>query len=107
MSEASDAFAELQEEYEAFTGKTQTVKINGKNYKGIKSEVTYDELEVAGGNGDSGGGRVDIATALLKNKPEQGGEIEVDGVTWDILSSVNTNGVTWTITFGEIAAQEA
>lgn len=103
MSEASDAMAELQREMDDFLGKPQTVRINGKSYPARPSEITYDPLKVPGGDSDTGGGRVDIDMAYLLHEPS--GEIEVDGNTWDILQVVNTNDVTWTITYGRADAE--
>lgn len=105
MSELSDAFSELQSVFNEVCGNTQKVKIDGKEYEAIIEEVEYDDIVTAGGEGDDGGFRCMIATTIHPKKPKQGEEIEARGDCKEILSCVNTNGVTWTIVAGNPATE--
>jgi hypothetical protein len=105
MSELSDAFKELRQEFDRVTGQPNVVKINGKSFPAIIEDVTHEEIEVDGGKGEAGGFRALVGVADHPRKPTQGDAIEARGLLVSILSVENTNSVTWTIVAGDPATE--
>lgn len=105
MSEFSDAFAELREEFDFVTDKRNTVKIGSKSYPAIVEDVTFEEIETSGGKGEAGGFRAIVALAVMSKRPEQLAEISARGQSVFILSVENNNDVTWTIVAGDPAIE--
>lgn len=105
MSDWSDAFQELREEFDRTTGRKNTVKINGKPFPAITEEVSFEEVVASDGNGEAGGFRALVAVADHPRKPAQGVEIEADGLKVSILSVEKVNGDTWNIVAGDPAIE--
>lgn len=106
MSELSDALGELQEAYDATLGSPQTVQIDGSSYPARYDDVTFDELVMAGANGEAGGFRVSVAADRFADPPERGTSIEGRGMELQVLTVIDRNGTEYDLTCGDIASQE-
>lgn len=89
----------------AFAG--EAVRIEDTNYQGIIEDITFDEIEVAGGNAESGGFVAVIPIGDFTDRPEKLDEIEAHGKTLQILSIVDRNGVSYAITAGDPVSDDA
>lgn len=105
MSDFSDAFQELREEFDRCTDKRNGVKISGKFFPAIVEEITFEEIVTNGGKGEAGGFRATVGIADHPRKPAQGAEIEAEGMKVSILSVEKTNNATWTIVAGDPSTQ--
>jgi hypothetical protein len=96
MSEQRDERIAALRDTITFAG--EAIRIGDTAYDGIIEDITYDEIEVAGGRAESGGYLVVILKEDLPTMPEQFTPIEVRDNSLQILSAVDRNGVSWALT---------
>jgi hypothetical protein len=69
----------------------------------IIEEITSEEIEISGGRAESGGFRLScIPKESLQPKPEKGDPIEARDQDLELLSIVEYNDATFTITAGSL-----
>lgn len=105
MSEFSDAFADVQAEFDSLLGGPQKIKIAGVEYPALIEEVTFDQIVAAGGIGDQGGFKAQVSLAVLPNKPANLTEAEARGQVMQVLTVDNVNDVCWILTCGSVAVE--
>lgn len=107
MSRFDEAFARLLDANDRACGKPQFILVNGRKRRAIIEETTTDEIVMAGGQSDKGGGRAMVAKKGFADEPEQGDPVDVRGKAFELLSLTSANESTYTILFGELAAEDA
>lgn len=105
MNELEEAFAELQEAKAEATGKREIIILNGRSVEALVSEITQDEENISGGIAQAGGFHCQVACSKFAQDPKKGQRITVRGKKFSVLSFVNTNGVTYDITAGDLAKE--
>lgn len=101
INEFDSAFTELQDCFEAETGQTQQVTINGTPYDCVVSELTKDEMFVHGGTGENGGFSVMVRASVFGVAPVKVQTIVYKTTTLNVLSFQKTNEATYTIVAGD------
>lgn len=85
----------------------QKAKVGGKEVRCIISEMTTDEILIAGGDTEGGGFRLEnIPKESLVPAPEKGDEVEAKGKTLDLLTIVERNDATYEIVAGSLVRGE-
>lgn len=108
QNEMAEAFSELAAANREVLGEPDIVLLRGRHVPdAIAEEITTDEVVMAGGNGDTGGGRVMIPMIAVADQPQRRDDIMVNGRTWDVLSVIERNRATYELTYGEIVVEDA
>lgn len=88
-------------------GSAQTAKVAGKVVRCIIEEITTDEILIAGGEAEGGGFRLScIPKESLSPKPEKGDSVEARDQDLELLSIVEYNNCSYTITAGSLVRGE-
>lgn len=82
------------------------VKIDGKTFTMFVEDMTFDEVALAGGQGDQGGFRAMIPIPDCPERPAELAGIEARGKQFAVLNVVDLNGVAWQITAGDPVGDE-
>jgi hypothetical protein len=83
----------------AFAG--EKIRVGEKTYDGIVEDMLFDEIVVAGGNGESGGFKAVIPISDFAEQPKQLDEIEARGKVLQILSINVRNGIACELSAGD------
>lgn len=100
-NEFASAFTELQAVFEAETGQTQQVTINGTPYDCIVTEISKDDMLIHGGSGEDGGFSVMVPVSAFGVAPAKVQTITYGTTTLSVLSFKQTNGATYEIVAGD------
>lgn len=104
MSDFTEAFDELIAVQVATVG-AKTAVIAGETVSVFLEEAQYDEIVVAGGEGEAGGFSIMVKESALTARPAHLSSIVVAGRTLSLLLLESANGV-YTITAGDPVAIE-
>lgn len=100
MRAARDALLNVND---ATLGAAQTARINGRTVRCIIEEITSEEAEIGGGLMETGGFRLScIPKESFPIKPEKGDEVQARDQDLTLLSIVEFNDATYTITAGDL-----
>lgn len=107
----SNAFVEARDELldanDEELGSPQAAKIAGKTVRCIIEEITSEEIEISGGVAESGGFKLScIPKESLSPKPEKGDSVEARDQDLELLSIVEYNDCSYTITAGSLVRGE-
>lgn len=98
---------ELLDANDEACGAPQTAKIAGKPVRCIIEEITSEEIEISGGVAESGGFRLScIPKESLSPKPEKGDSVEARDQDLELLSIVEFNNCSFTVTAGSLVRGE-
>lgn len=99
MSILTDAFQHALDARERAVGIREKVNLNGTDLDALVETITFDDVVLAGGTGESGGYRAQIAATITR--PPQFSPIIVRGETLQVLSVDDINGVSFVLTAGD------
>lgn len=89
-------------------GSAQTARIGGKTVRCIIEEITSEEAAIGGGLMETGGFRLScIPKESLSPKPEKGDAVVARDQDLELLSIVEFNDATFTITAGSLNRGES
>lgn len=89
-------------------GTPQTAKIGGKVVRCIIEEITSEEIAIGGGLAESGGFRLScIPKESLPVVPDKGTEIQARDQDLELLSIIEYNDCSYTITAGSLNRGES
>lgn len=107
MNQFAAARDELLDCMDEEIGEPRTAKVAGKPVRCIISEMTTDEILIAGGDTDAGGFRLEaIPKESLSPEPEKGDEVIARGKTLELLTIIERNDATFEITTGSLLRGE-
>lgn len=89
-------------------GTPQTAKIGGKVVRCIIEEITSEEIAIGGGLAESGGFRLScIPKESLPVVPDKGTEIQARDQDLELLSIIEYNDCSYTVTAGSLNRGES
>lgn len=98
---------QLLDVLDATIGEAVTALVDGKTVRCNIEDMTFDEIEIAGGRTNSAGYRLSlIPIESLSPKPEKGAPVIARGTTLDLLEIISTNEATYTVLAGSLLRGE-
>jgi len=106
MSILSDAFQHALNARERVVGVREKVEVDGNDYDALVETISVAYEAVAGGLGNSGGFRCQIATSAFPDgRPEQGAPAIVRDLPLVVLEVEDINGIVYNLIVGDPSTQ--
>lgn len=108
MNQLRVARDQLLDVNDQMIGIPQTAKIDGKTIRCIIEEITSEEAAIGGGLMESGGFRLScIPKESLSPVPDKGTEIQARNQDLELLSIIEYNDCSYTVTAGSLNRGES
>lgn len=101
MAILQKAFSNLLNAKERVVGEREKVTVDGVDKDALVEIISVEEVLLAGGVGEAGGFKCQIAVSEFEERPEDGTSIQVRDKELSVLQVDDINGVVYLITAGD------